>query len=109
MSNKAVYAKFDPEDQDLLKDFLKSSSAFLMGDTLEAAERTGPVHVELRPSKGKRDACMQPALSLFGSVAWPIPKAPSKIDPATTAAAQQAESDRSHQLPQGRLSLTTRP
>ena len=36
--DKAVYAKFDAEDEDLFKDFLKSSSAFLIGDTLGAAE-----------------------------------------------------------------------
>jgi hypothetical protein len=35
---KAVYAKFDPEDEDLFKDLLKSSSAFLIGDTLGADE-----------------------------------------------------------------------
>ena len=31
------------------------------------------------------------------------------LNPAATAAAQQAESNRFHQLPHGRLSLTTRP
>jgi hypothetical protein len=58
--NKVLQAEFDPEDDDLFKEFQKCSSALPGPKYFGRGKLTELAHFELQPKKRKRDECMQP-------------------------------------------------